>query len=513
MICSSVKKLYTVTFWLIMGFSLFAASWHVLHGSIWFHTDIARDFLLINDVVVNHKLALIGPRSGGIPGVFHGPAWLYLNLPVFIFSHGNPIAIGWFWVFLFGCSVASMFFITQKLTNMQTAMIATSLYALTTCTAVSNLFNPFGALLFAPLYVFYLIRYFERHKFQDMFLAVFIAGIVIQFQMAWGVPILMLSLPVLVYSVIKNKKIVHFTSFGVLIIPLSTFFLFDLRHQFLQTKSVLAYIGSGSEVGKQKIDILHLFIQRLRLMAFSLPGYFTQGTNIFSLALFLCVLGLLILFFVKKNKNKSLLPLIFVYFYIGFWIITLVFKGTIWDYYYWPFLPLFCIVLAILLYSTFGQKMIYLAAPLFIFLVMSNTQRMFKENSKFFTTNSGQWTFFAKQAQDIYKDANGNFGWYVYTADQYGYSSKYAMAYSQHFYPNSQGQAFVKQEKTYLIIFPSTNPYTNENWWRPNQIKISKKPTTVFRYPDGSYVEKYVLNSQEMNVRSDPNLIQDMIFR
>ncbi len=81
--------------------STFFASWFAVNGDIIFHTDIARDFLLMEDVVKNKPITLIGPRSGGIPGVFHGPLWTYLNLPSFIIGGGNPAIVSWFWVILY----------------------------------------------------------------------------------------------------------------------------------------------------------------------------------------------------------------------------------------------------------------------------------------------------------------------------------------------------------------------------------------------------------------------------
>jgi hypothetical protein len=52
--------------------NVFLSAWYVINGDIVFHTDIARDFLVLQDIVETHKPTLIGPRSGGISGVFHG---------------------------------------------------------------------------------------------------------------------------------------------------------------------------------------------------------------------------------------------------------------------------------------------------------------------------------------------------------------------------------------------------------------------------------------------------------
>ena len=88
-----------VTYFLLICLLLAAvqALLPMIFGTINFHVDVARDFLVIRDIVQNHKITLIGPRSGGIPGVFHGPLWLYLNIPSYLVGHGDPVIVGYGW--------------------------------------------------------------------------------------------------------------------------------------------------------------------------------------------------------------------------------------------------------------------------------------------------------------------------------------------------------------------------------------------------------------------------------
>ncbi|MBI3380287.1 hypothetical protein HY029_06055 [Candidatus Gottesmanbacteria bacterium] len=82
----------------IVFFNLFLASWYFIQGDLNFNTDIARDFLLLEDLK-QKKVVLIGARAGPA-GFFHGPAWMYLNLPIYILGNGNPVVVGWFWIAL-----------------------------------------------------------------------------------------------------------------------------------------------------------------------------------------------------------------------------------------------------------------------------------------------------------------------------------------------------------------------------------------------------------------------------
>jgi len=140
----------------IILISLFFASWFAIHGDIVFHTDIARDFLLMEDVVRNKPITLIGPRSGGIPGVFHGPLWTYLNVPAFILGNGNPAIVGWFWVLLFTINILIVYKVGSKIFSKETGLIAAALTSIISAFSVPGYFNPFGAVMFAPLFFYYL---------------------------------------------------------------------------------------------------------------------------------------------------------------------------------------------------------------------------------------------------------------------------------------------------------------------------------------------------------------------
>ncbi|MEI6774561.1 MAG: hypothetical protein WCL18_07435 [bacterium] len=493
-----------------MVVSLLSCLWFVFHGTIYFHTDIARDFLLIEDIVVNNQITLIGPHSGGIDGVFHGPAWLYLNVPAFILGKGNPIAIGWFWAFLVISSIALVYFVTKKITDTKIAMISSALYGLIISDSSANLINPFGAVLLSPLFFYFFVQYIAKHKAKDLVLAFFTLGMIIQFQMAWGVPIFFLSLPIIIHKIITQRKYLHIFSYGILAIPLSTFVLFDLRHQFLQIKSVLAYVTHTSTQARGNVFVF--LGGRLQEMFLSLLNTVSFG-NIF-LQLYFSLVFVFTIYYIKTKKARHS-PLLnyLLYFYVGYWILTLFYKGTMWGYYTTPFIPLFCIALGLLFKILPKKIMLFVFFITIVPLLYINIRNIVFRNDTFFKTNTGFWNFYSRQAQTVFNDAGSEFGWYVYTADQYGYSSKYAMHYTQRMLKTKNGLSYVKKPTTYLIIFPSTNRFTNAYDWKTNKIYLTRAPDKVFKFQGGSYVEKYILTPEEQQVPSASDLIKDLTFR
>lgn len=497
----SMKKAINTFYILAIGASIFFASWFVLHNTIYFHTDLARDFLLFEEIVVTKKPILIGPRTS-MQGVFHGPLWLYVNLPVFLASKGNPVAQGWFWVMLIAASIGVVYWVSKKLVDEKYTLPATALYALLICSAAPYLYNPFGAVFFAPLFFYFFTLYMQKQKIKDLIITLLCIGMSIQFEMVWGVPILFLAGILILYKIIKKKKFVHLLSFGILTLPLSTFILFDIRHQFIQFKSVIRYVMGSPGGVKQQIDYVSLIGIRIKDMFLVIP-----------LVAALLTVILLIVFFRTKAKNKYPYVGYFLYFYGGFWILTLPLRGIIYDYYYWAFLPLFCIVLGTLISSLFKKYSSFVFVGIILILLFTNIQQLIKQDNKFFSTNTGLWHFYYHQAQTIYKDAEQDFGWYVYTADQYAYSFKYAMSYVRQEYPAIKPSSFQKKPLTYLMIYPSDSKYTDENSWRGGQVKINKKPVAALKSMGGSYAEKYFLTQEEQAIQADSTLLQDLTFR
>jgi hypothetical protein len=508
-----MKRALTVFYLLAIAASIFFASWCVLHNTIHFQGDLARDFLLFEEIAVTKKPVLIGPRTS-MQGVFHGPAWLYLNLPVFMASGGNPVVQGWFWVGLVAASIYGVYFVTKKLANAQVALPAAALYALTICGSAPFLYNPFGAVLLAPYILYFFILYMQKQKLSHLLISLLLIGFSIQFEMVWGVPVLFLSSLFFLAKIIRRKKFVHIIAYGILALPLSTFILFDLRHGYIQLKSFMKYVFGEPGKAREHVDFFALLATRIKSMFLVMPSYFSS--NNVTLTIVFSVLCVILLYIFYKTGVKKKHPLVgyFLYFYIGFWVVSLPLKGIVYDYYYWAYLPLFCMCIAAIIHILFKKHEHTVFVIIILFLIGVNIQAIAKQDSRFFSTNTGLWNFYYGQAKSIYQDAQGHeFGWYVYTADQYAYSFKYAMSYTQTQYPRTVAAKFQKKPLTYLMIYPSDNKYTNEEGWRVGQVKISKKPEKVIKSIGGSYAEKYMLTPEEMIVQSDSSLLQDLTFR
>ncbi len=510
---NKLMKLFKYILPLLIVLFVLLSSWQMVKGSIIFHTDIARDFLLMEDMLVSGKPTLIGPRSGGIPGVFHGPLWLFVNLPIFIISGGNPVATGWFWVFLFLVSLIVTFWVGKRMFSTETGLIAVLLVAASASESISSLFNPFGAVILSPLFFFFFVQYVDKQTVRDLLLCLFILGLIIQFQMAFGVPLLVLISFPLFYVMVKKRNFFHIFSFFILLLPLSTFILFDLRHDMLQAKSVFAYIGGTENMLKLKLHQILFLFMRIKEMLFNSVSMFVRG-NFYASVVSIFILGVSFIKLIHNPKIKERNWFFYsFYLYIGYWVLTLLFKGTIWSYYYWPFLPLLAIMFTAMVLKTNKNLATYILLIGVVVLNLSaSVKQIIAEEGNYI--RSGSWLYYYNQAQKLFIDSGKeDFGYYIYTADQFGYSTRYAMNFTKKQFPEKKVFPYQKKKITYLVIFPSSNPYTSEHWWKKNQVKIDRKPDKTMKFKDGSYIEKYYLDESEQEVESDQNLIHSLIFR
>lgn len=509
----SINLIVKILSLIVFLISLFFASWFALHGDIIFHTDIARDFLLLEDVVKYKPITLIGPRSGGIPGVFHGPAWTYLNLPAFIIGAGNPAVVGWFWVVLFVLSCYAVYFVGKKVFSPEVGYIGAALTGVGLAFSVSSFFNPVGAVILAPLFIYTFYQYWLSQKNKYLLWTVLVLGLMIQFQMAFAVPILVLFIPLVLFLIIKNRKFVHILSLLIILIPLSTFILFDLKHQFLQTKSVMNYITGKENTGKVDKKLDDIIRTRIRSTYTDGVGFVTKNNN---WMLYLLVIplfySLVVSFKNKKLYNKRLFLLLILYFYFGYWIMTIGYRGMMWGYYYWPFLGLVALTLAST-YDFIDKRLFIIIFIIFSFYNIRYDYLGFFKPESYFGGDGGSWKFNYLRTKRIYEDAGKEFGYYIFTDDQFGYSNRYAMNFTQQQFKNKIAFPYTKKKITYLLISPSGNPTISDDWWKAEKVKIRAKPVQVWRYKSGFRIEKYELSGDDLNIPSDENLIHTLIFR
>lgn len=487
---------------------------HIYRGDIVFHTDIARDFLVMEEIIQDKKPTLIGPKSGGVSGVFHGPAWYYLNLPVFYLSGGNPAIIAIFWLTLYLFGLYLFYFLSKKILGSQVALVSTTLLASLSMFMSMALGQQSPSLFLSIVLLYFVYSYLQDYRWWQASAAMLVLGFMIQFQMAFGGPMLLIFGPYLIYKIIKTKKYAHLLALGSIFIPLSTFILFDLRHDFLQSRSVMRYFSERDANDDWTV------IKYANLRLWAIIDCFSIIKTSAILKILTAVLSLTAFVFAgvinKKSSHNKPQQFWFISLLMiaGFWLITVPFRGEIQGYYYESLLPVICLWFGYALLKFKNKVGVVLLLLIISFNFYTGIKNAYHYLFSDVTDYEINWSFYSKLANDIYDNTDQEFGYYVFTTDQFGYQAKYAIS----FYSKKLSRKILLNKKaaiTYLIIGKNDykNPYANEDFWQKKQVRIDRVADDSWEYQSGYKVLRYDLLDEELLIESDPNLIEGLHFR
>jgi len=485
--------------------NLFFASSYVRHKEITFHTDIARDLTLIREMVENKHPALLGPRAGAIEGLFHGPLWLYLNLPAFFLGRGNPLAYGWWWVLLQITLVASSYFVGSKITGDKKGGLAAAALVASRATLNTHQFlNPIGVELIAPWLLYYSYRYLKDSHLPSLLLSLIFIGFAIQFEIAFGMPILILFLLALIYRTFHSKQYIHLLSVLVLLLPLSTHLIFDIRHNWLETRAILSYLSTPPQAVLSGIDLIKDRIVNL----FTANGLLTGVSNWAS-----TMISIILIYLVLRGRKKyphQLITQWFIYLYLGYWLISLSLPKPLEAYYYAGFVPMIMLIFSFYL-VVFRSRWL----NLFLYFILAfNTLVGIKHVAPASSPqpHPSSWRYNQEVARYLYDQGPDDFGYFVLNEDLYGYSLKYAISYLGQLQGSPASES--KLPLTYVVVSKaaSDHPSIDVGWWIRDQLMISSSPAATHQLPFHT-IYTYHLTDEELSIPVATTALTGTLFR
>lgn len=510
--CFQFLKKYALIFTLVVVFiNIILGAWPILNNDIFFKSDVARDFLLFEEIS-QKGIILIGPRASGMPGLFHGPLWIYLNYPAYIIGQGNPIFVGYFWIILNILFLFSSYILAKKLFNQAVANVYIILLSAATIFYINSLFNPYGAMMILPLFLYTFIRYTETLNGKYFLYNLLAVGAIIQFQMAVGLPLLILTSIYALYIIRKHKLFRHLLFFSVLIIPFSTFILFDIRHNFGQFNTIISSFTSESSIPYTPyMDRLVDRWNNITTNLFLAQGIFSSIINkiIFIVLVFFTYMRL------RAKKDAFVHKyFILIYFYLGFYIVSIMFNGILLGHYTFPVIPLIFLI--------FSSTVLYLNRKVFLsillILVVVNiwdgvihAQNYTKVKGNTLTS----WQFQHQAVKKVFESANEEFGYYIYAPDYYAYAQKYAYSYTKKLYPDKKSYLAQKKPITYTVVEPAPpdRKELTDVFWIKSLVKIQNPPEKVLNYPNGFAIKEYRVTDKDLQESSDPQTAEWIHFR
>ncbi len=499
------KIIFGLAVVLIVLFSVFPRSVEVLNHNYLFLMDQGRDYMAVKDIVVNHKFTLIGSEIGGgaagTQGVFQGPVYYYLLSLFFLIFKGDPYG-GVVMMLIFGfISVAFSYFFAKKIFGnnwyglLMAFLVAISHPLIDQARFIWNN-HPSTIFIFLAFYCIYLAR---KGDGKYIFLSAFLSAFIYNFEIAIAVPI---SIALICYSIfiLRYKKVSNyiclFTGFMMGVFPM---ILFELRHNFIGTRGVLAYIFVRPEI-YLKSNVHYGFVSN-HLSAFIANFFDTFSLQNYPYAgiIFLTFLVLLIVLIIKESKPKikSFMKFLFILLAVTLLIFSFL-RNYVYYYYLYHLSVLYIFIAVYIVYRIFnGSKKHAFLRVLTIIIIFLLTFRAINFSYSNSIRDYSDYGGVAKvkgkidAINYIYKDAKGtHFGLLVFTPPVYTYPYDYLVWwYGKRIYNYLPYEA--KQGTYYLLIETDPAKPWSYRGWLETVIKSGKVIYTKI-LPSGFIVQKRI---------------------
>ncbi len=465
--------------YLVVGFFLILSSViriaPIIRGDIPFLFDQGRDMVAVKQIVIDHKLTLIGPFTG-LQGVFQSPLHFYLLAIPFILSHGNPAAETGMMAILALIGIFLCYFLGRKMIDSLFGIFLSALFAFSPASiSMSSYFwNPNWIPFLMILFYYFLYKsIFADNKFWPW--VGLIVGIIAQFEVAFGLPLFISLFIIVVLFKIKALKSFHFW----LIIPV--FFItflpqifFDIRHQFLMTKTIFSFIhGNTESVGGSIPFPTRLFyrideIQRATIISISNDKLIDYLLCI-PIIIFLCIAPMARM--TKELKRFALFTIVPVLFFIIF----LFYPHEAWSWYWIGLQTSYYFILAFIfsIFMRYKWATMLFSWIMITLWVVSTIFPRIAHIPEMLPGDAGTLRHQIGVVDSLYHDANGqSFGVFVYTPPIYDYAYQSLFlwkSYEYHYAPTKD-----KHGIFYLIIEPDKeHPYAIKGW-KETVIKTGK---------------------------------------
>lgn len=446
----------------------------VYFNNFLFLLDQGRDLLDVKRIVFDGHLTLIGPYTG-LQGVFQGPLYYYLlAIPLFL-AGGHP----WGALALMSViSVATVFIVyyyMNKFLGKIPALFALFILAVSpeAIAAATYIWNPHPMWLLIAVYLYFFYRIIFEDKKYIIFLWI-VMGLMFHFESAGGFFILLGT--ILFFFLFLRKSFftkVSIIGFGCFLLLFLPQVLFDLRHEFLMTNSVLK-IMQGSDQGlfanNEKISYLQIMRGHIDMIYYNFGSSFLRdGHLVYMPKIMLFILSVIILLKKKlslfsKKEDKFLSATLKLLLCILFLVILFPFPIRYW---YLTGYQLFYIVLSALFLSKLfmfrnGKLLIVLFAVITVFYTGEKLIRLYARPDY-----GGIAKIQGKMdaIEYIYKDAQGKkfnllvFSPPIYT-DPYDYLIWWYAKNNKLSIPGKD-----KKNTFYLLIEPDPNkPWSYKGW-------------------------------------------------
>ena len=447
----------------------------IINNSFAFTYDVGRDMLAVENIVVNHKVTLIG-QTTGVGGIFYGPWWYFiLIIPFFIFS-GNPQGIAFFMGFIGIVTILLSYIVGRKMGGVFLGIFFSAFISFSPMVifSASQIWNP-NLIPFLVLLVLLMLCIFsfdsksETSKTKYLLLLGLLLGLTIDMEIVFGI-LLFLSICISLVFIFRKRLTIEeilFFTLGLLFI-FSPRIIFEVRHDFLMTRTFIRTFSNGSMLPNQ-FSIFDALINGLNSL-FNTWNATLAGQNSIVGFILIIFVFLSLLFFYKKMENiqkqftKTIL-IVIVIFLIGITFLN----QAIWPHYLVG-IPVFYILLVSLAINTariaLKKTWIIFFILLILFWINVNPIQVLGYIRKpLWEGNAAVYRNQIAIIDYVYNDAKGrDFKYIVYTPPVHDYTYRYLFSWY-----GKKKYGYIPAKKStglfYVILEPDYDlPFRLKDW-------------------------------------------------
>ena len=316
---------------------------------------------IVKDILSGH-LRLIGQLTS-IDGVFIGPLYYYFLVPFYRIFNYNPLAAILPATIVSLAAIVSVYYVFWRLFEKRTGLIAAFIYSVSFPIAIIDRWIvPTQLVIIWSIWFLYLCFSILKNNPQVFFISGILTGLIWHIHVGL-VPILLLvpiCLVITKQKIPKNQIIYSIFLFFILSLP---YFVFELKHDFLQTRSLI----SAMTVERGAIEVFERFKIAFSGASIALSRFLVIGGRVHVTVVYLLFFSLI--YFFKKRQiitKKQIIAVIS-------WIFLVVFtqflsKRDISDYYFNSIIIIAILLTALLLSHFIKQRKLLLIVLSIYFL-------------------------------------------------------------------------------------------------------------------------------------------------
>lgn len=454
----------------------------IISGNFLFGYDQGVFFQAAKEIVVSHKLTLIGTEVGG-GGFFQGPGWYYLLSILFYLWKGDPYG-GMILMLAAGVLTISLSIIFgRKMFDAKTALTVGFLVAISPAIIAQARFiwPPFIVSLLAVFFIFFLYKILQGSgKFFP--LLTFIVGLMFHFETATGATLLIQLLIISPLFIIKKMISLKFYLLGLISVLFTqiALFIFDLRHNFINAKGIIKLFTSSNKEDPL-INRFNLISNHIGVFKQNFLSSFQMADLLWSLLLIVLAIGLVSYFRDKKiNKAKKWLVLYLATSPLTLFIVFILYPSGIWEWWILELMIFYCFLFGVILTYLFKNKLMRIFVVviyIIFFLSFVNKTIFFYKND--FNDFGGTHKIKGKiEALDyIYKDAGGkNFGLLIFTPPVYTYAYDYLI-----WWYGSKNYNYVPHKEKKGVFYLLMEPDPSKQWSYEGWLETVIKTGTILK--------------------------------